>query len=69
MSADVRQGKGFGYKHNNKICMIRCFVYGKENWAMQVASGYCAWCGYSPNKEEDANEITDTRPVPKDNQG
>ena len=29
------------------ILLIRCPKCGKENWAPQVASGYCAWCGFN----------------------
>ena len=56
-SEDVRQGKGFGYRvllgeRAGRVCMIRCFKCGRENWAMAVASGQCAWCGYDANGEE-----------------
>jgi hypothetical protein len=50
MNRDIQQGKGLGYDDNGKICMIRCFECGEENWAMVVASGKCAWCGHNPNE-------------------
>ena len=54
MSQDVRIGKGFGYKtKSGKICMQKCFECGSENYAMAVGSGYCAFCGYTPNKNAD----------------
>lgn len=28
------------------ILLIRCPKCEKENWAPQVASGICAWCGF-----------------------
>ena len=50
---DIRKGKGVGYKDTKSglVCMIRCFACGKENWAMAVASGQCAWCGHDANKK------------------
>jgi hypothetical protein len=52
MTIDVRKGKGFGYcKDDGTVCMIRCFACGKENYAMAVNSGCCAWCGHNANKE------------------
>jgi len=49
---DIRKDKGFGYfdKERKRLCMIRCFKCGRENWAPTVASGDCAWCGHNPNK-------------------
>jgi len=41
---------------DNRLYLVRCFSnkcgprFGKENYAMSVASGQCAWCGW---KEED----------------
>ncbi len=36
------------------LYLMRCFVCGRENWAMAVASGQCCWCGW----EEQANEVS-----------
>lgn len=53
MTIDVRKGKGFGFTYDadgvTKICMVRCFKCGKENWAMAVITGNCAWCGHDAN--------------------
>jgi hypothetical protein len=43
---------------NGKLFLVRCFAcgeHGRENYAMVVAKGECAWCGW---KEEvcDARE-------------
>lgn len=35
-----------------KIFMGRCPKCKTENWAMAVASGQCAWCGYKATKED-----------------
>ena len=54
MSENVKQGLGFGYKDTDgRICMQRCFQCGKENYAWAVYSGFCAWCGYTPNEEKE----------------
>ena len=44
--------KGSGYigKKSKDIGLTRCPVCNKENWAMSVADGICAWCGYSVHK-------------------
>lgn len=50
---NVLKGKGTGYiDHEGKTCMIRCFECGQENYAMAVASGCCAWCGYDANEQK-----------------
>lgn len=50
MSEDIKKGKGFGYKKDDgSIGMIRCFECGRENYAMAVSSGCCAWCGHDAN--------------------
>ena len=43
---------GVGYKDSDgTICMIRCFKCGRENYALAVSTGKCAFCGYDPNKD------------------
>lgn len=50
---DILQDQGMGYKTDKgTVCMIRCFSCGKENYALVVAHGYCAWCGFNPNEGE-----------------
>lgn len=39
------------YPEDNTILLIRCPKCGLENWAPNVISGTCAWCGH--NGEED----------------
>lgn len=51
---DVRKGQGFGYEVDGKVFMIRCFECGRENYALAVASGKCAWCGHDANEKPDA---------------
>jgi hypothetical protein len=33
--------------------MTRCPKCGLENYAMNVSSGICTWCGYDGNKDEE----------------
>jgi len=41
------------------LLLIRCPKCGRENWALHVATGTCAWCGYDARelltKEEKEN--------------
>ena len=51
------------YPDSDTLLMIRCPKCGKENWAPQVASGTCAWCGYDAHellndKNNDKNDKT-----------
>jgi hypothetical protein len=43
------------FTQDGKFYLVRCFVcdsrYGRENWAMAVASGKCCWCGWSEGIE------------------
>ena len=53
MTDTIIQGAGVGYKdEDGTICMTRCFKCGRENYALNVSSGTCAFCGYDPNKEK-----------------
>ncbi len=48
----ISRGEGSGYKRSDgKMCMVRCFVCGKENYAPAVHSGRCAWCHYDCNED------------------
>ena len=55
-------GEQKNYHHPNfinkdrKLYLVRCFMCGdlergRENWAPAVASGQCAWCGWSPRQD------------------
>lgn len=51
---NIQDGKGHGFiDEDGKKCMERCFSCGKENYAMAVISGFCAWCGFNANEKED----------------
>lgn len=38
--------KGVELYPDGTILLIRCPKCEKENWAPQVVSGICAWCGF-----------------------
>ncbi len=40
--------KGVVFKdtYDNRLFMVRCPKCEKENWALAVANGECAWCFY-----------------------
>ena len=43
------------FRENGKFYLIRCYVCdperGRENWALAVAAGQCAFCGWSDTQE------------------
>ena len=41
---------------NGKWALIRCPECDLENYAPNVLSGICAWCGYDANKKEKNKE-------------
>ena len=45
-------GKMVGYigKNDLKVGMMKCPKCDKENWAMAVAGGSCAWCQFDLKK-------------------
>jgi len=65
MSETIRKGKGHGYKDTQTglICQIRCFKCGKENYAIAVATGSCAWCGYDANKKVARKSVRGPSPL------
>jgi hypothetical protein len=59
---DVNQDKAPNFRDKKgKFFLVRCFVCGgdkgKENYAMAVASGICAWCGWVANEENKDDNI------------
>ena len=41
---------------NGRLFLVRCFACGsergRENYAMAVADGQCAWCGWTEKEEQ-----------------
>jgi len=46
-------GRPIGYKGlvSGKLGLIYCPACDRENYAMNVSSGQCTWCGWDLNKE------------------
>ncbi len=38
------------YEDTDDLLLIKCPKCGRENWAPQVATGTCAWCGYDAHE-------------------
>lgn len=41
------KGHGFIGHDDKAIGLTKCPMCGKENYAMSVIDGVCAWCGFS----------------------
>lgn len=53
MAKTVTKGNGYGFERSiGGIAMQRCFECGRENYALAVYSGQCAWCNHDANKEQ-----------------
>lgn len=37
----------------DRRALVRCEECDKENYAMNVLSGICTWCGYNINEEKE----------------
>lgn len=46
----TNQDRPPNWREDGQLYLVRCFACdkerGKENWAMAVSSGICAWCGW-----------------------
>lgn len=49
----LKDPKGTYRDEDGTLCLIYCPECKRENWAMVVATGQCAWCGYSEKKEDE----------------
>lgn len=52
--AEHRNLKHPNFRTNGQLYLVRCFApvhgeHGRENWAVAVASGQCAHCGWTEN--------------------
>lgn len=43
-------GFGFKSKKTGRICIMRCPKCRKENYALAISTGSCAFCHFDPNK-------------------
>ena len=46
------------FKVGDRTYLVRCPKCKKENYALMVSSGICAWCGYDANEEEDGHRVS-----------
>ena len=44
-----RLGGGYQSKKDDRLHVTRCPMCGRENYALMVAHGFCAFCGFDPN--------------------
>lgn len=44
------------FESNGKKYLVRCPRCERENWALSVSSGRCAWCGYDANNSQEDKE-------------
>lgn len=43
-------------KEDIKLALVRCPECHQENYAMNVISGICTWCGYDANAKDDKEQ-------------
>lgn len=63
-----KQSQHPNFVENGNLFLVRCFVCGdkdrgRENYLPSVATGTCAWCGWSPKGE--TNDKPASEAVPK----
>lgn len=51
-------GSGYQGKSDGRLHVMRCPECSKENYALTVAQGPCAWCGFNPNETVDEQTST-----------
>ena len=51
MSKPIYFERGIEVYNNGTILLIRCPKCHRENWALEVISGKCAWCNYDAHKD------------------
>ena len=52
MKVDELLSQRGNYIADGKAFVFRCPSCCKENWAAAIASGTCAWCGWTAYKNE-----------------
>ena len=53
MAKTIYSEPGIEILDNDKILLIRCPKCHRENWALEVISGRCAWCGYNAHEDKE----------------
>jgi hypothetical protein len=44
------------FEKDGKLYLVNCYACGRENYALMVASGKCAWCGWCQDDVETVSE-------------
>lgn len=55
--ADQLKNKANYLDKDGNLHLIRCMACNRENWAMKVSWGFCAWCGWGYKQEEENENI------------
>lgn len=59
MNLENKLPRGLWHKEDGTLAMSRCPVCEKENYAFNVLSGVCTWCGYDANGRIEARRMND----------
>jgi ribosomal protein L37E len=43
----------YGFISNDRLYLTKCPKCFLENYALNVTTGICTWCGYDGNKDEE----------------
>lgn len=53
MAKTIYSEPGIEALEDGQILLMRCPRCKRENYALEVISGYCVWCGYNTHKDEE----------------
>lgn len=56
MSKTIYSERGIDVCDNGKILLIVCPKCKHENYALNVISGICTWCGYNAHEDAELKE-------------
>lgn len=56
MSKTIYEERGISVQDDGKILLMRCPKCDTENYAPNVISGVCTWCGYNAHKDMELKE-------------
>lgn len=62
---NTQQKIGYGYSpkkgdRKGQICIVRCPRCKRENYALAVSQGLCAWCGFDAAKDYSSTGLGDS---------
>lgn len=67
MSKPIKTVKGIELYGDGTILLLRCPNCDRENWALAVADGVCAWCGYSALSNPEIKKKYDSLKLKQEN--